>query len=176
MNVTYKVLPNNLVKIESYLGRYSLGEFAKDGIIKIYRTNGELLAQPGVLNEQGQYVFWYPKAEDLTVRVWHNADGEVHHKQILIPAADLQNASGANEASTYGAMDWLQGHTIMALAAGLALILAGGAFYLSLRNASRLRRIEDALLVKRETASRDTTIPAAEKPLPTALPTGPVRR
>src|SRR5436190_689973 len=81
----------------------------------------------------------------------------------------------AHVASSYGVMDWLQGHTVMALAAGLGLIFAGAAFYLSLRNASRLRRIEDALVVNREMASRDTTFPAPEKPHPAALPTAPIQ-
>jgi hypothetical protein len=139
------VLPGNKVQIESF---FQGGSPAVDGIVRVYRPDGSLLQPPGVLDEKGFYVFSYSRAEDLKVKV----SCDEHAKEITIPASELTNAPP----NTEPAPDRAEPSHLAEILAGLSLILALAAFYLSVRTAARL-----------------PITPAPEKPPPAPLPTGP---
>ena len=150
MFVRYRVLPGNQVQVEGF---FQGGAPAVDGIVRVYRPDGSLLCPPGVLDEKGLYTFSYTKAEDLKVKV----SLEEHVKEKLIPAQELTDAPPAERTEPSRLAEML---------AGLSLILALAAFWISLRNAARLRAVQATAAVSSQ---------AAETPRPAALPTGPGR-
>src|SRR5207302_8582586 len=95
-----KVLPDNRILI---VAQYSTGEWAAGGGVRVYRANGELLAPPGVLDEKGSLVFWYPKAEDLRIEVLHDGHPNVRY----LNAADLLEPSSISDQERRpAAFDW----------------------------------------------------------------------
>src|SRR5262245_40392564 len=97
LNAEYQVLPGNRVRIVASCAK---DDFAADGIVRVYRSNNELLLPASVLDEKGSFSFWYPKAEDLTVEIRH--DG--HLKRLYIPAGRLADAD--NSTATSPGDDW----------------------------------------------------------------------
>jgi hypothetical protein len=152
------VLPNNQVRIESY---YAADDPAVEGIVRVYRPDGQLLCPPGVLNEKGQFVFWYPLPEELKVTVTH--DGH-KAKEMTISAAELQDPNHTAAADEGESFSWSAGHAVLGLIAGLGFILGLAAFVLSVWNTIRLQSLQ----------SRPPVTPApVVEPLPTALRAAP---
>jgi hypothetical protein len=130
MYVRYRVLLGNQIQIESF---FQGGSPAIDGIVRIFRPDGSLLAPPAVLDERGLYVFSYQKAETLRVRV----SCDEHAKEIVIPASELTDA----RAESVPTLDRTEPSHSAEILAGFSLILALAAFYLSVRTAARLRTL-----------------------------------
>ncbi len=140
-------LPGNKVQVHCFMGG---GSPAVDAVVEVRRPDGSLLGPKGVIDEHGYYVFSYERAEDLKVRV---SDGE-HAKEEVIPAAKLTNAPPPPEPP--------EPSRLPEILAGISLILALAAFWLGLRNASRLRALQQTAVT---TPARETAHPA---PLPIA--------
>jgi hypothetical protein len=150
------VLPGNQIRIESF---FQGGSPAVDGIVRVYRPDGTLLGPPGVLDDKGVYTFAYKKAEDLKVKV----SCDEHAKEITILAAELTDAAPA----VRDVLDRAEPSHLAEILGGISLILAAAALYLSVRTAARLRKLEP------QPARSPPTLPAADRPPPATLPTGP---
>jgi hypothetical protein len=166
--MTYEVLPENKVRVTSF---YGPDDWAADGIVAVYRPNGQLLAERGVLNDKGVYIFSYRQAEDLKVVVTH--DG--HSKMVTIAAKELGNAEAPQAAEEF---------PLWQIVAGLSLVLALAAFYQSVRTAQRVRELQrlslpPVFLTQPPPAQpvHQTAVTAArsatEIPRPATLPTAP---
>jgi hypothetical protein len=156
MFVRHRVLPGNQIRIESF---FQGGSPVVDGIVRVYRPDGTLLGPPGVLDDKGVYIFAYKKAENLKVKV----SCDEHAKEITIPAAELtDSAAVASEV-----LDRAEPSHLAEVLGGISLILAAAALYLSVRTAARLRKLEP------QPARSPPTLPAADRPPPATLPTGP---
>jgi hypothetical protein len=127
------VQPGNQIQIEAF---FQGGSPAIDGIVRIFRPDGSLLAPPAVVDDRGFYVFSYQKAETLRVRV----SCDEHAKEIVIPASVLTDA----HTESGPALDRTEPSHLGEILAGFSLILALAAFYLSVRTAARLRTINAA--------------------------------
>jgi hypothetical protein len=155
--VRYRVLQGNQVRIESF---FQGGSPAVDGIVRVYRADGSLLHPPGVIDDKGFYLFFYKDAENLKVRV----SCDEHAKEVSIPAVELINADPVTDVEP----DRAEPSRLAEILAGLSLILALAAFYMSVKTAARLR----TCMGQGALPARPIT-PAPEK-LPRApLPTGP---
>lgn len=149
------MLPGKRIQINGF---YGIDDWAADAVVKVYRADGQLLREAGVMDEKGVFVFPYARAEDLKVVVLH--DG--HTKEITIPARELNDAGSA--ATPAAAVDEPR-LPLLEIVVGISLLLALASFYLSARTLRRLRALE-------ERAGITATAEAADKPHPTALPTG----
>jgi hypothetical protein len=144
------------VRIESF---YSTKDPAVEAIVRVYKANGEPLLPAGVTDELGIYEFSWVRAEDLKVAV--SQDG--HRKEISIPASDLvPSAFLAPAVAVVG--DRPEGLHLAEIMAGLSLILASAAFFLSIKTALRLKKVPT------------TPLSSPETPLPAPPPTAPVPR
>ncbi len=137
----YRVLPGGKVQIESW---FETGDAPKGAKVTVYRADGSpLLAAPGELDDRGIYVFTYKKAEPLRVVI---AAGQGHRKELTIATADLAARDAPPRERSYE-------FPVQGLAAGVALLLALGAFLLILRQGrelAALRRRLDALAGERD--------------------------
>jgi hypothetical protein len=173
----YQVLPGNKVQISSF---YGVDDFAADGIVAVYRANGELLGERGVLNEKGIYIFSYQLAEDLKVVVTH----EGHSKTATIAAKELSDRAPAATISPDVSAEQALPFPVWEIVAGLSFVLAVTAFYLSVRTAWRVRELQRHYLpplfltqAPPNGPGQNTAItaapPATGTLLPKELPTGP---
>jgi hypothetical protein len=158
------VLPGNKVQITGY---YRGNDRAADGIVAVKRANGEFLGQRGVMDEKGNYVFSYEQAENLEVEVTH--DG--HKTTVTIAAKELNDAGRPLANEERGAsFTFADEFPLWQILAGVSLVLALAAFYLSLRTGQRLREL------KRLAGPTFTAAPPATgTPRPVELPTGPAQ-
>jgi hypothetical protein len=175
LKVNYQVLPGNKVQIKAY---YKPGnDSAVDAIVRVYRPDGQLLREPGVIDEKGFFVFSYQRAENLHVEVAQ--DG--HLGKADISADKLTNAPPVMP--EHGSVPESSAPPVWELVAGLSLVLAAAAFFLSVRMAQRLRALEKraappfSLALPPSPPQLSTAITAAPAatgtPRPTTLPTGP---
>lgn len=139
----YRVLPDHKVQVESW---FETGDPPIGAKVRIYRPDGsQLFAEPGKLNDKGEYVFRYEKAETLRVVI---AAGEGHRKELTIPAAKLSVAAAPaadtpqNEDQS-SSRERVHEFPVKDLLLGITFLLALGAFVVSLRNARRLRELEN---------------------------------
>jgi hypothetical protein len=165
--VRYQVLPGNKVQVTSYCVP---GDWAADGIVAVFKQDGQLLGQRGVLDDKGRYVFQYAQAEDLKVVVTY--DG--HSKEVHIAAKELSDVGSGNAQEQSPDRAEADRFPVWEIVAGLSLLLAVSAFCLSVRTAQRLREIQQ--LYKMTISPVPNTAitaapPAAEKPRPTVFPT-----
>jgi hypothetical protein len=150
------------VQIDSYYGE---DEPAAKAEVRVYRPNDEQIGPAGVMDEKGVYVFTYTKAEDLKVSISH----EGHRKWLTIPAKELSDAPpGLPQPQTAVPVDRTAESPLPGILGGLGFIFGLAAFFLSVRNAARLRELQQ------KTASPETANPPpADTPRPATLPTGP---
>jgi hypothetical protein len=158
MYVRYKVLPGNKIEVRAF---FSGGSPAVEAQVRVSRPDGKLIGPPGLTNDSGVYEFTYDKAEDLKVAV---TDGE-HAKEIVVAAGELTDAPERVFKQDPVAQD--EPSRLAEILAGVSLIVALAAFWLSLRNATRLRALH------RAPATPQATPPAAGTPRPAPLPTAP---
>ena len=136
----YRVLPGRKVQVEAW---FETGDAPKGAKVRVYRADGSLLfPEAGTLNEQGEYVFPYEKAEKLKVII----STEGHRKELTVPAAELAapgasppGGPGNQGAEETSARERASAFPVKDLLLGITFLLALGAFVLSLRNARRLR-------------------------------------
>jgi hypothetical protein len=155
--VRHKVLPDNQVQIQAY---FQKGAPAVDGIVRVYRSDGTMLVRPGVLDEHGVFTFFYSRVENLKVNV--TCDG--HSRDEDISATELTNPAQNTSSGT----DQPEPSRLAEILAGISMILALAAFYLSVRTAARLRRLPSP-------PHAVVTPQAADRPPPAELPTVPVQ-
>jgi hypothetical protein len=156
------VLPGNKVQVTGY---YRGNDWAADAIVAVYRPNGDLLGQRGVMDEKGNYAFSYQHAEDLKVVVTH--DG--HSQTVNITGKELSEAAAPLAIEGPGSrFTPVEEFPLWQIVAGLSLVLALAAFYLSLRTAQRLRELQ-----RLTTPTITPAPPATGTPRPMELPTGP---
>lgn len=160
LEAEYRVLPGGRVRIESWFDL--TGDSPHGASVKVYRPDNTILTE-GRLDDQGQFVFPYGKAEDLRVVI---AAGAGHSKELTIPSGKLPAPASAPTAAPGGpagdhrpnpaklekGATWEQDPdvppadrnprvSVKDVLIGVAFLLAAGAFYLSLRNARELREM-----------------------------------
>jgi hypothetical protein len=114
------------IQVESW---YSDDSRPKGASVQVYReSDGQLLTE-GQMNERGVFVFF---ADAKPLRVVVDA-GEGHRKELSIEAGDRDLTA------PLPAVPHDTGAPIKDVLLGISLLLAAGAFGLSLRNARRLR-------------------------------------
>jgi cobalt/nickel transport system permease protein len=148
-----RVLPGGQVRVESWFDL--TGDSPKGARVEVLRPDGTTLTA-GEVDDRGLFVFRYDRPEALRVVV---SAGAGHRKEFVIPRAELERGAhpqaagpsppaaappggpgppappSADRTSRVGAKDVL---------AGVGLVLAAAAFLLGLRNARRLRELEQA--------------------------------
>jgi nickel transport protein len=142
------VLPNHHIQIESW---FSTGEAAKDARVQVFGAQGQLLAE-GQMNQQGIFVFPYGDAQQLKVVV---SAGAGHRKELTLSLDALTPAASASEKATHASVpenavlpapvplaERDSGLPIKDVLVGVGFLLALAAFVLSLRNARKLRTLE----------------------------------
>jgi hypothetical protein len=150
----HEVLPGRKVRVEAW---FETGEPPQGARVRVYRPDGkELLAPPGEMDAQGVYVFsyagWQPLRPGESLKVVISA-GQGHRKELSIPARELE-ASAAPAGNSGGSAppdanpsgpestrprERAYQFPVKDLLLGITFFLALGAFWLSLRNARRLR-------------------------------------
>jgi hypothetical protein len=135
----YKILPGRKVQVESW---FETGDPPVGAKVRVHRADGSLLfPEPGTVDDKGVYVFAYEHAEQLRVVI---SAGQGHRKELVITATELAGAGGAKgEPTSEGEPSRERGYELPVrdLLAGVALLLALGAFVLSLRNARQLAEL-----------------------------------
>jgi hypothetical protein len=143
------------VTIKAY---YAADEPAVEATVQVYRMGDELAYPEKITDARGVCEFRINAAEDLKVVI--SQDG--HRRELAISATELGKVLAGVEApvETRARGDVQEpGHTAELLA-GVSLIVALAAFYISLRTAQALR------------AARNLTSRATETPRSAAPPTG----
>jgi hypothetical protein len=135
LNAEAILLPNQKIQIESW---FSTGQAAKGAKVEVFEPSGQLLTK-GLLDEQGIFVFSYGVAQ--TFKVVISASPE-HRKELTIPEADLA-ARGPRQnfsAKPIPLAERSSGISVKDVILGVAFLLALSSFWLSLRNARKLRQ------------------------------------
>jgi hypothetical protein len=145
----YLLLPGKIVKIEGY---YSTNEPAVKANVHVLREDDSEFLPVSFTDDNGVFVFSVATAANLKVVIEH--DG--HRHTLHIPAKDLAALGPTSTGSATVGGDVAEPSQTTEILAGLSFILALAAFVLSVRTASRLRRLT----------------PAADKPRPEPLPIG----
>jgi hypothetical protein len=135
--VRYQVLPGNRVQVSSF---YRKNDVAALAIVNVYRANGQLLREAGVMDEKGVFIFSYQQAEDLKIVVLH--DG--HRGEKAIPANELTQAEPTASADRQSSIDE-ERIPVVEILAGIGLVMALAALYLSWRTSRRLDALEQAM-------------------------------
>jgi cobalt/nickel transport system permease protein len=137
LEITYTVdVPAKSVTVKSF---YETGDPPEMATAKVCHADGSVLKE-GPLDEKGQFVFSYEKAERLSVHI--RAPGG-HRAVCLIKASEL-------EAQTAQATESVAKESRSRdLLLGLVLVLAVASFVMSWRNSARLRRLAE-VVEKRE--------------------------
>lgn len=136
LEADYRLLPGRRIQIESWfdLG----GEAPKGAEVRVFGAGGTLLAE-GRLGADGTFTFAFAQPEPLRVEI---SAGAGHKKELLIPKERLETDGGgaalpgrfADRSARISAAD---------VFAGVAFLLALAAFVLSVRNARRLRALQE---------------------------------
>jgi ABC-type Co2+ transport system permease subunit len=131
-------LHNREVVVECW---YETGDAPSGATARATRPDGTVLAE-GPVDAKGFFRFRYEAAEPLRVEV--NAPGG--HRAVVRLTAQQLGAAATDQAVTPTHSHEAKGGTRWGdLLAGVGFVLAAGAFWLGLRNARSLRRIEDRL-------------------------------
>jgi hypothetical protein len=147
LDAAYTVLSDRQVRIESW---FDLGGIPKGATVQVFRPGQRLLVE-GQLDKEGYFVFHYAEVEPLEVIV---SAGAGHRKNFTIPAERLEAldasdppgepASATKAHETIRAADagdaWRE--RIKDVLLGVGFLLAVAAFFLSWRNARKLRSLE----------------------------------
>ena len=157
LNVDKSVKLVQKVRIESYFNDDSRPKQAR---IEVFRDDSPLPFLEGQLDDQGAFEF-LAEAEPLRVVV---SAGEGHRAELRItpPVIDKTEPPPPIEHKIFV--------PVAAIIAGISLVLAAGAFLLSLRNMKRLQEM------KKSMAGPQLSNLTKETPPPTAPPTGPTPR
>jgi len=123
------VLENQKIQIESW---FSTGQAAGGAKVEVFQADGRLLTQ-GRLDEQGIFVFSYEVPQTLNVVI---SAGPEHRKELAIAEADLASTS----ARPVPLAERSSGISIKDVILGISFLLALAAFWLSLKNARKLRQ------------------------------------
>lgn len=134
LDAEYRVLPNQHVRVECW---FETGDSAKGASVQVFRPNGQLLVE-GKLDDNGQFVFDPCSVEGLKVVI--NASGG-HRKELLISPHRLNPAASPDEGEVPPGADRSSPVTFKDIVVGVGFLLAAAAFFLSLRNAQRLKEI-----------------------------------
>jgi len=134
LEATFRVLPDRRIQIESW---FETGDSPQSATVKVFNTEGVLLLQ-GKLDDKGLFVFPLETVQDLRVEV--NA-GAGHQAELKMSRAELESKLMGQTPFA----DRSGGISTRDVLAGIALVLAVGAFLLGLRNARRLQRLEKGL-------------------------------
>jgi hypothetical protein len=134
---SFHVLPGPKVRIESWFGG---GDVPKGAKVHVYRANDvPLLSEPGVLDDQGIFVFAVDKIEPLKVVI---AAGAGHSVTLQITASDLERPEPETATPTDSGQprgERSAGTAIKDVLLGVTFILAGAAFILSVVCLRKLR-------------------------------------
>jgi hypothetical protein len=139
--VECSVLPGQKVLVSSRYKAIPRSIPAQEARVRVFRADGQVLVE-GQTDEQGQFLFSYPKAEPLRIEVYQ--DG--HRAEAELPAAELGNVSATEEKArpakegTPAEDGWRE--EIKEVLVGISFLLAAAAFFLSLRNARKLRELK----------------------------------
>ena len=139
------VLPGGLVQIEAW---YTNGKPAEGARVKVFGNGVDVVAE-GDMNEQG--IFRFKPINAASWRIVVNAGGG-HQKELSLSSRDLSTApaneteldstSKSRNSSLRVLADRTSRESIGNVLLGLALLLSVAAFWLSLRNAKKLRSLE----------------------------------
>ena len=135
------VLPGQKVEVSSRYKAIPRSIPAQEARVRVFRSDGQILVE-GKTDEQGRFVFSYPRAEPLKVEVYQ--DG--HREEANLSAAELGAVSDMEEKPPPKGEDaptekgWRE--DIKDVLVGVSFLLAAAAFLLSLRNARRLRELK----------------------------------
>jgi cobalt/nickel transport system permease protein len=144
LDAAFFVLPDRQVRIESW---FDLGGVPNGAKVQVFRPGAQLLAE-GQLDEQGCFVFRFMDDEPLEVIV---SAGAGHRKSFVIPREDLEQPGGSSdlESNSTIAKTNVRLHTedrdtalrerFKDALIGISFVLALAAFFLSWRNARRLK-------------------------------------
>jgi hypothetical protein len=148
LEADYRVLPDQRVQVESW---FDQGGVPRAAHVQVMGPDGELVAE-GALNDNGVFVFRYPRAQPLKVIV---EAGAGHRKEIYVLQADLERglAAAAPAGSSSAVPQELEVPAVPLVARGtrvsvtdvligLGFVLAVAAFVMSIHNARRLRALE----------------------------------
>jgi cobalt/nickel transport system permease protein len=117
---------------------YETGDAPTSATARVTRPDGSVLAE-GPIDAKGVFRFGYDEAEDLRVEITapggHRAVVRLSAKQL--GAAQPENAAMPARSHEERGTRWGD------LLAGVGFVLASAAFWLGLRNARTLRRLED---------------------------------
>jgi len=133
LEAEYRVLPDRRIQIESW---FETGDSPQNASVKVFNAVGVLLLQ-GKLDDKGLFVFPLEKVQDLRVEIYAGAG---HQAELKMSRAELESklmgqTPFADRSGRINTRDVM---------AGVALVLAAGAFLFSLHNARRLQRLEKA--------------------------------
>jgi hypothetical protein len=121
------LLPNQKIQIESW---FSTGQAASGAKVEVFQANGQLLAQ-GRMDEQGIFVFSYEVSQTLKVVI---SAGPEHRKELAVSPTENLSARPVPLAERSS------GILIKDVILGITFLLALASFWLSLRNARKLRQ------------------------------------
>jgi hypothetical protein len=143
LNAEASVLPNRSIQIESW---FSTGEAAKGARVQVFRDGGQLLTE-GRLDDQGIFIFSYKEPQALKIVI---SAGPEHRKELSIVASELPGAGQPDLAASAPSegipgvpvplVKRESGISIKDVILGIAFLLAAAAFWLSWRNARKLRQ------------------------------------
>jgi hypothetical protein len=135
-----RVLPGKMVRVESWYD--GTGDAPAGARVKVYRAAGNQLLAEGQLDDRGAFTFPFDRAEPLSVVVSHQG----HRKTVKVPASDLDPTLPKEEgrpvdpqAAAPPRADREPRTTAKDVVLGVTFLLAAAAFWLSVRNARRLR-------------------------------------
>jgi hypothetical protein len=143
------VLPGGIVQVEAW---YSNGKPAAGAAVKVMKEEKDVVAA-GEMNDNGIFQFNPKVAAPLRIVV--NAGGG-HQKEILLTAQELDAVQPKEPATSSGKDRMAAGgptaprpladrssrESIGNVVLGIALILGAAAFWMSLRNSRKLRKLE----------------------------------
>jgi hypothetical protein len=135
------VLPGQKVEVSSRYKAIPRSIPAQEARVRVFRSDGQILVE-GKTDEQGRFLFSYPRAEPLKVEVYQ--DG--HLEEANLSAAELGKGSDTEEKpppkgeDTPAERPWRE--DIKDVLVGISFLLAAAAFFLSLRNARKLRELK----------------------------------
>jgi cobalt/nickel transport system permease protein len=125
------LLPGNKLQVEAW---FSSGEAAQAAKVEIYSADGRFIAH-GTTNEKGIFTCTIEKLESLRIVV---SAGAEHRKEFSVDPAD--SSTSTSEAVPLAVRD--SGLPFRDVLIGAGFLLALGAFFLSYRNARKLRELE----------------------------------
>jgi hypothetical protein len=138
------VLPGPKVQVEAW---FSARDVPKGAKVEVVDAEGKpLLSEPGVLDAEGIFVFPVERPQPLTIVIsagaGHNATLTISKEELLSPGAPMPHGSPESSPRPMPQSDRSSDINMHDILLGVALILAAGAFYLSLRCLAHLRRLE----------------------------------